>query len=288
MYRETEVSRARKTNFALHLKKDMYKKQLEALQQRFTAYVRTFHSDNPEIQRNMDLKQEHTLRVCREIVQLGIQLNLNRFDLYLAEVMALFHDIGRFEQYARYQTFVDRDSVNHAELGVQVLQRQRMLDLLDNASQDVILRAISYHNRAFVPQDETPRCLFFTRLLRDADKLDIWKVVIDYYYAGNGHRNEAISLGFLDTPGISDTVYADLMARRIVDIRHLHNLNDFKLLQVGWIYDINFTPTFQAIQERRYLEQLRATLPQGARLEQIFKIIDIYLEERLNTREHYV
>ncbi len=54
---------------------------------------------------------------------------------------------------------------------------------------------------------------------------------------GNGHRNEAISLGFLDTSGISDAVYADLMAKRIVDMHHLQNLNDFKLLQIGWIYN---------------------------------------------------
>lgn len=261
----------------------MYKKQLEVLKQRFTAYVRTFSSDNPEIQRNMDLKQEHTLRVCHEIVRLGEQLGLESSDLYLAEVMALFHDIGRFEQYTRYQTFVDRHSVNHAEFGVQVLQHEDLLDLLDTASQDLILQVISYHNRARVPQDETPECLFFSRLLRDADKLDIWKVVIDYYYDGNGKRNDAISLGFPDTPGISQEVYRDLMRRHIVDIHHLHNLNDFKLLQIGWIYDINFVPSLYTVRERRYLEQIRATLPTLAQIESIFETIDGYLEVRLST-----
>ena len=111
-----------------------------------------------------------------------------------------------------------------------------------------------------------PRSVYFcTRLLRDADKLDIWKVVIDYYYDGNGDRNDAISLGFPDTPGISEGVYHDLMHRHIVDIQHLHNLNDFKLLQIGWIYDINFVPALHAVRERRYLEQIRTTLPALAR-----------------------
>jgi hypothetical protein len=68
----------------------LYKKQLEALRQRFATYVGLFTSDNPQIQRNMDLKYEHTLRVCREIVQLGEQLNLEPPDLYLAEVMPCF------------------------------------------------------------------------------------------------------------------------------------------------------------------------------------------------------
>ncbi len=75
--------------------------------------------------------------MCREIVQLGQQLDLQPSDLYLAEVMALFHDIGRFEQYACYHTFADRHSVNHTELGVEVLQRENLLDLLDATAQDV-------------------------------------------------------------------------------------------------------------------------------------------------------
>jgi putative nucleotidyltransferase with HDIG domain len=255
---------------------------LEKLKQRFINYVQTFQSDDPQTQQSIILKQEHTKRVCREILMLGKQLDLKQTDLYLAEVMALFHDIGRFEQYVTYHTFVDCYSVNHAELGVNILRKRDMLDILDKPTQNLILRVISYHNRARLPQDETETCLFFTKLLRDADKLDIWRVVIEYYYSDDGNRNEAISLGLPDTPEISAFVCEDLLAKRIVDANHLRTLSDFKLLQIGWIYDINFVLTLQIVQERQYLEQIRATLSPSKKLEKVFETIYDYMEEKKN------
>ena len=59
------------------------------------------------------LKEKHSLRVCNEILNIGKNHNLTDNNLRLAEAMALFHDIGRFEQYTRYQTFVDKKSENH-------------------------------------------------------------------------------------------------------------------------------------------------------------------------------
>ncbi|MBL7226115.1 MAG: HD domain-containing protein [Desulfobacteraceae bacterium] len=45
----------------------------------------------------MDLKADHTSRVCEAIVNIGRSLDLSREDLCLAEAAALLHDIGRFE-----------------------------------------------------------------------------------------------------------------------------------------------------------------------------------------------
>ena len=62
---------------------------------------------------------------------IGKELNLKEKDLILAQTMALLHDIGRFEQYAKYRTFVDKDSVNHAELSVKVIDSNNILESLD-------------------------------------------------------------------------------------------------------------------------------------------------------------
>ena len=64
----------------------------------FADYVKTFQSGDAEYQRNIDLKEEHTRRVCTEILDIGKSLALNKENLRLAEVIALFHDVGRFEQ----------------------------------------------------------------------------------------------------------------------------------------------------------------------------------------------
>jgi hypothetical protein len=155
--------------------------RLKDLKDWFTKYVRTSQYNEPEIQQNIDLKKDHTLRVCEEILYIGKQLGLTDDELRLAEIIALLRDVGRFEQYALYNTFMDGNSENHAELGIKILEKFGVLESFDDTINDIILRAIKYHNRHSLPRNETEPCLFYAKLIRDADKFDIWKVVIDYY-----------------------------------------------------------------------------------------------------------
>jgi len=263
------------------LKIEVDKKTVKKLKVWFFNYVQTFKHGDKNFQENIDLKEKHTMQVCKEILSIGEKLELNDYELRLSEIIALFHDVGRFEQYERYKTFVDGKSENHAELSVKILKENKVFDRLDNSIQSLILRVIGYHNRAELPENETDTCLFFSRLLRDADKLDIWRVVTDYYHRKNGGRNGAIELELPDSAGFSDEVYQDLINKRIVDIKHLQNLNDFKLLQAGWIFDINFAPTFESIKTRHYLEMIRQVLPESEKIGKIFAVIHMYLDEKL-------
>ncbi len=261
----------------------MDKETLNDLLRWFSEYVQTFKSADLDKDRNIVLKEEHTHRVRGEICEIGRALGLGQEDLRLAEVMALFHDVGRFPQYARYNTFSDRRSCDHASLSVKVLLEKGVLDPLDPSERDLILKAISYHNRAALPEDESERCLFFSKLLRDADKLDIWAVLLDYYHQREleGYRNEALELDLPDTPGISDGVRRDLEAGEIVKVKDLRCLNDFKLLQASWIFDMNFWPALVAVRERGYLDRTREVLPTSEEVDGIFELLKSCLEERI-------
>lgn len=258
---------------------------LPGLKAWFSDYVEKFRSGDPDDRRNIELKVDHTRRVCEEILDVGESLGMKDEDLCLAEITALFHDIGRFEQYARYGTYRDLVSEDHAVLGVRVLRENHVLERLEPPTHDLILRTVSYHNRAVLPEDETERCLIFSKLLRDADKLDIWRVVTDYYTQKNGTRNETIELDLPDTPDISETVHEDLMSGRIVRVGCLRTLNDFKLLQLGWIFDVNFPRTFQLVRERAYLKIIRDTLPTSAKVSEIFSKVQSYLEKRCRSTQ---
>ena len=238
----------------------------------FDRYVAGFTAGGeaaPDVVKNVRLKKDHSKRVVQEILLIAEGLGLDEETRRLAAVMALFHDIGRFEQYARYRTFADHKSENHAALGVKILRQYRVLDSLPPSVADLVCRVVSYHNRAALPGDETRECLFYARLLRDADKLDIWQVVIDHYRRQNIDGNPAIELGLPDTPGMSDRVYGDVVDGKIVDARQIRNLNDFKLLQIGWVFDINFAPALEQVKERGYVESICRTLPPSDRLTRI-------------------
>ena len=248
--------------------------RLTEVKQWFTDYVNTFKFVDKGIQQNIDLKKDHTARVCKEILNIGAQLELNDDELRLAEIIALLHDTGRFEQISRYQTFMDSKSVDHAELGIKILKHFEVLKPFDDSIKKLIYCSIKYHSKPALPVDETEPCMFFCKLIRDADKLDILNVVTEYYHRKGGESNGSIVLELPDTPGISDIVYRNLMDRRTVNIKDVKNLNDFKLLQAGWIFDINFQPTLDCIIKRRYIELIREVLPESIKIDEIYNVIN--------------
>jgi hypothetical protein len=260
-------------------------KTVTCLKRWFEEYADTFHNGVPDHDRNIDLKIEHTRRVCAEILDIGKSLYLDMKDLRLAEVIALFHDLGRFEQYDRYGTFVDLKSEDHAALGVEIITRTGILGGIDRNTQGLIKRAVGYHNWRRLPNNETEDCLFFTKLLRDADKIDILRVVTDYYRNNDGTKNGSIELDLPDAPEVSEEVCADVQAGRIVKTVSLRTLNDFKLLQMAWVYDVNFPRTFQLIRDRGYLEAIRNTLPQTQVIAEIYTQLGAFVEEHTKKNE---
>jgi putative nucleotidyltransferase with HDIG domain len=262
------------------------KKDVDKFRIWFTEYVHTFKTEDAELLQNTDLKERHTKRVVKEIIKIGEQLGLTEEELNMAETVALFHDIGRFEQYARHRTFSDNNSIDHADLGIQILEQNHIFDCTDQFTKELIICTIRSHNKPCLPVNESGECLFYTKLLRDADKLDIWRMVTGYYNKRNAKRNDALILDLPDTPGFSEEVYNDLLNKSIVNLKHVRNLNDLKLLQLGWIFDINFKPTAELIRKHRFLEKIRDVLPESKEISEIFEHITSYRNEMYENEIH--
>ncbi len=239
----------------------MTPEDLTRLETWFDTFVQGFYRHDPDYDRAVRLKDDHTRRVCRDIRMLGERLGLPEAQLRLAQTAALMHDVGRFPQYARYGTFLDRVSANHAHLSLRTMAAERVLSALPRAERRLIIRAVAFHNTARLP-DATPSFgRLLMRLLRDADKLDIWRVVTDYYDRRREAPDPVIELGLPDPPICSPAAIASLAAGQTVDLASLRCLNDFKLLQISWVFDLNFRPSFQALQDRGYIQKIAAHLP---------------------------
>ena len=254
---------------------------LKLIKERFERYVATFKEQEASHQSNISLKRDHSLRVCDNILLIGKALGLEDGELRLAEVIGLLHDIGRFEQYAQYRTFMDSKSVNHAELGIRILKKTEILAEIETDLKEMIMRPILYHNRAALPEEETQTCLFFSKLIRDADKLDIWNVTTSYYLQSHGEKNPVIELGLENRADLTPAVINDLLHHRIVDIKNLNTLNDFKLLQVSWVFDLNFVPTVQETVKRGYLEKMRSVLPDSREIEEVFAMATEHMNKKI-------
>jgi putative nucleotidyltransferase with HDIG domain len=244
----------------------------------YERYIDGFYARYPEKRSDFKLKDDHTLRVCVEMELLGKELCMSETDLILAQIIALFHDIGRFEQIARFGTLVDSKSVNHAVLGVQLLREYGVLEELEQETQVVVLGAISYHNLPSLPADGPERVLFFCKLLRDADKLDIYHIATGYYSGSSFLDDVDVKILLPDTPGITEDIYRDLLQRKSVSYTRLRTLNDFKLLQMNWVYDINFAPSLRAVARRGYIDTIYGTLPRCEQTQRIYDAVKKHLD----------
>lgn len=90
----------------------------------FLRYAEAYDTQNILISH----KIEHTFRVATLSERYAKALGMCAEDTALAWFLGLLHDIGRFEQVRRFGTFVDSQSVDHAELSGDILFRDGLLD----------------------------------------------------------------------------------------------------------------------------------------------------------------
>ena len=256
--------------------------QLDKFRIWFDDYVAGFYGDDETINANIQLKDDHSHRTCKEMLYLADELGLDENQKLISETIALLHDVGRFEQFVKYRMYSDAKSVDHCLLGLEVLEKNRVLDEIDLQEKLLIQKAIEYHGRQELPPGLDDQSLLFSKLIRDADKLDAYYVLLKYYkqYRENP-QNFKLGMELPDEPGYSADVINELLSGRCLDNRQLKKLNDLKLSLLSWVYDVNFTSTLKRIKQYGYLEKLLGFLPADEDIERVREKILKYVDFRI-------
>ena len=254
--------------------------ELRRLKNWFSGYCASFSMSDEEDQRNLTLKEEHTRKVCENILHITRDLSLSSGAALLAEVIALFHDVGRFPQYQQYKTFKDSVSVNHAALGAKVLIENGVLKNVPGRERKIISDAVSLHNVFTLPGGLDEETLLHVKMIRDADKLDIWRVFTEYYELPPERRWTAAGLGLPDTPDYTRDILSHLHKKEMFLQSMLKTLNDFKLLHIVWIFDLNFTSSFRMLSERDYLNKIAATLPATDEIKRAVDVVREFVDRK--------
>lgn len=246
----------------------------------FKSYVENFYGEDDMVNQNIELKEKHTLNVAKHAANIAKSLNLTDQEVNTAEIIGLFHDIGRFKQFKIYRTFRDDISENHATLGIKILEENKILEDLDDGIQKIIVKAISLHNIKDIPSNLNEEEALYCKLIRDADKLDIFRVIIEYEKERQNNPNPAIdNLPF--TSGYNKEFLKDILLNRKISNNSLKNYNDRKLYELGWITDLNFSFSLIYIKDKNIIKSLVNCLPENEEINSISKYLEQYIEKNI-------
>ena len=235
---------------------------IEKARRLFKEYVSKYDSENPMIAR----KIAHSYRVEELSKTIAKSLNLTQDQIDLAELIGLLHDIGRFEQAKVYNTYSDRDSIDHADYGVKVLKENDFISQFceNKDEQLIILKAIKNHNKYKIESDLNEE-LLQAKIIRDADKIDIYNL----YSKEREIKDSSIE----PTKEVVEAFYRKEEINRSI----CKNDTDELILELGMVFDINFKKSFEILKEKDYI----STIADKCKLKEDYKnFVNNYISER--------
>lgn len=234
----------------------------------FEDYARAYRTGEAGHDFHLDLKAGHSMNVLRHARDMAAAERVFADDPVLARAFllcALYHDLGRFEQFARFGTFNDKTSVNHGRLSARELLRTGLLKGESARVRRLVLAGAALHNRFALPAGLTQDFRAVAGAVRDADKLDIMRIMASHLTSG-ADADPVVLLHVKSSAEASPAVLAAVMARRPALYTDMATTTDFALLVCAWIYDLNYPWSRRAAARSEHLAAIVDSLPRTPEL----------------------
>lgn len=227
----------------------------------FKEYVSSYDLDIIEIKN----KYCHSLRVSNLCEEIAKSLNLNEKEILLAKQIGLLHDIGRFEQWKKFKSYHDPDSIDHGDLGVEILFNKKLIDsfnITDNL--DILYNAIKYHNKFTLPKLDSYTELF-CNIIRDADKIDILYLVFNNDYNILDNTDEEVT----------KINREDFYNKKSIKNENIKNANDHIVCILAFVNNLNFSISKDYILKNKYLDKIYDGLKHKEPLKEFFEKLGV-------------
>ncbi len=234
----------------------------QRVKEQFAAYTRNYDPTEPKIA----LKIIHTYKVADNCERIAKSLGLSGDMIDFCWLSGMLHDAGRFEQIKRYNTFIDSQSVDHAEFGADLLfgrgnqtgnvesTNTRLIEnyIDDRSMDDVMDIVIRQHNKFKVSDTLPENTTMLCNILRDADKIDIFRVVVetpleDLY----GFPEDELL-----TSGVSDRVMSQVREKHAVLREGKTTPADYRLSHIALAFELVFPESKTIVREQGNLDKM--------------------------------
>ena len=227
-------------------------------------------------------KQKHSIRVMELSKKIAEGLKLSEEQIELATLIGLLHDIARFEQYKQYHTFKDAESIDHGDLGVEILNKDLHKYIDTDKYDEIIKLAVKNHNKYKIEEGLTQEQELFAKIIRDADKIDIFYEGVVMFWKGNESAVEESTI----SPEVFEQIQNNIQVKRGTRQTPVDNV----LSVLAFIFDINFKTSFEILKQEDYINKMlnRYNMKDEQskkELEEIRNIANKYVEQKIKESE---
>ena len=221
----------------------------------------------------MKRKYEHSYRVMENAEKIAKSLNLNKDEIELSKLIGLLHDIGHFETIKIKDILKEITKIDHGDLGVEILQNNSYIRkfIQEEKYDSIILKAIKNHNKFKIEEGLSEKEFLFARIIRDADKLDIFLEGAEIFWTKSEQLDE------INNSTISNDILNDFRNNCLIDRKDIKTKLDGIINFIGLLYDINFKYDFEVIKKEDYINKILDKF----KINEVRKIANKYIEKQL-------
>lgn len=251
---------------------------IQKVKQEFLKFTNQYNLAFPKMKR----KLEHSFRVMKNSECIAKSLNLNNEEIEIATLIGLLHDIGHFEEIRVKDILKENTKIDHGDLGVEILKNENYLReyIEENKFDNIILKAIKNHNKFDIETGLSKKELLFAKIIRDADKLDI------FYEGAEMFWTQAEQVEEINNSKISDEVMHNFAEHIYWDRRNIKTKADSIIHFIALLFDINFKYNFEIIKKEDYINKILSKFEfkdiiTYNQMKQVGKIATQYIDNRL-------
>ena len=254
----------------------------EIAKQNFEKFLNSNFDINDE---KIRLKINHTYNVVENAKYICECLKLDEINTKLAMIIALLHDIGRFDQAKEMKTFrEDITNFDHATLGVKLLfEKGEIKNYIDNESYySIIEKAIANHSKYILDETNmTENEILHCKIIRDADKIDSFrsKTIDDIYTMANITRDD------IENSKVTEKVYNSFKEHKTILSKDRQTGLDIWVSYIAFIFGLEFKGSYELIDNNDYLNKLFNRFEykvDNSTMEELKKCAFDYLNNKLN------
>ncbi len=228
----------------------------------------------------------HTYNVVKTSKYLAEKLRLDKEQSDLAQIIALLHDIGRFEQLKDFGSFEDYKTMDHAIFGAKILFEEGLIRKFveEDSYDDIIREAILNHNKLEIEKDRMDELtLFHSKLIRDSDKIDNFRLQSEI----EPDKIFNTDLERIEHEALTSPTYDSLMKKQVVIFKERKTNVDKWVSLLGFLYDFNFEQSLEYIKDKDYINRSMSRIDYKdkdtiKRVQEVTEIANQFIDKELN------